>query len=138
MAFLSSAVLEFFTSISIAIMAVYFGFSFLGQLEFVPSGVPITLFSGFFCLILAPEFYQPLRDLGTYYHDRASAIGAADAIVDFLEQDYLIAQSDTKQPLEIKSAVEIAFHIRKRSHPTVNLHTESEHRYCISRSKWRR
>ena len=107
MAFLSSAVLEFFTSISIAIMAVYFGFSFLGQLEFVPSGVPITLFSGFFCLILAPEFYQPLRDLGTYYHDRASAIGAADAIVDFLEQDYLIAQSDTKQPLEIKSAVEI-------------------------------
>ena len=106
MAFLSSAVLEFFTSISIAIMAVYFGFSFLGQLEFVPSGVPITLFSGFFCLILAPEFYQPLRDLGTYYHDRASAIGAADAIVDFLEQDYLIAQSDTKQ-LEIKSAVEI-------------------------------
>ena len=107
MAFLSSAVLEFFTSISIAIMAVYFGFSFLGQLEFVPSGVPITLFSGFFCLILAPEFYQPLRDLGTYYHDRASAIGAADAIVGFLEQDYLIAQSDTKQPLEIKSAVEI-------------------------------
>ena len=107
MAFLSSAVLEFFTSISIAIMAVYFGFSFLGQLEFVPSNVPVTLFSGFFCLILAPEFYQPLRDLGTYYHDRASAIGAADAIVDFLEQDYLIAQSDTKQPLEIKSAVEI-------------------------------
>ena len=107
MAFLSSAVLEFFTSISIAIMAVYFGFSFLGQLEFVPSGIPVTLFSGFFCLILAPEFYQPLRDLGTYYHDRASAIGAADAIVDFLEQDYLIAQSDTKQPLEIKSAVEI-------------------------------
>ena len=107
MAFLSSAILEFFTSISIAIMAVYFGFSFLGQLEFVPSGIPVTLFSGFFCLILAPEFYQPLRDLGTYYHDRASAIGAADAIVDFLEQDYLIAQSDTKQPLEIKSAVEI-------------------------------
>lgn len=107
MAFLSSAVLEFFTSISIAIMAVYFGFSFLGQLEFVPSGIPVTLFSGFFCLILAPEFYQPLRDLGTYYHDRASAIGASDAIVDFLEQDYLIAQSDTKQPLEIKSAVEI-------------------------------
>ena len=80
MAFLSSAVLEFFTSISIAIMAVYFGFSFLGQLEFVPSGIPVTLFSGFFCLILAPEFYQPLRDLGTYYHDRASAIGASDAI----------------------------------------------------------
>ena len=51
----------------------------------------LTLFTGFFCLILAPEFYQPLRDLGTYYHDRAAGIGAADAIVDFLEADYLIA-----------------------------------------------
>lgn len=106
MAFLSSAVLEFFTSISIAIMAVYFGFSFLGQLDFGHYGTPITLFVGFFCLILAPEFYQPLRDLGTYYHDRASAIGAADAIVDFLEQDF-IAQSEAVLPLEIQSAVEI-------------------------------
>ncbi|TCP93523.1 ATP-binding cassette subfamily C protein CydD [Cricetibacter osteomyelitidis] len=86
MAFLSSAVLEFFTSISIAVMAVYFGFSYLGQIEFGTYGTGITLFVGFFCLILAPEFYQPLRDLGTYYHDRAAAIGAADAIVDFLEQ----------------------------------------------------
>ena len=93
MAFLSSAVLEFFTSISIALMAVYFGFSYLGQVEFGSYDTPITLFIGFFCLILAPEFYQPLRDLGTYYHDRAAGIGAADAIVDFLEEDYLIAQS---------------------------------------------
>ncbi|HBO37415.1 MAG TPA: thiol reductant ABC exporter subunit CydD, partial [Pasteurellaceae bacterium] len=107
-AFLSSAVLEFFTSISIAIMAVYFGFSFLGQIEFGAYGsTSITLFIGFFCLILAPEFYQPLRDLGTYYHDRAAAIGAADAIVDFLEQDCLILQSEQKQTLEINNAVDI-------------------------------
>lgn len=108
MAFLSSAVLEFFTSISIALMAVYFGFSYLGQIEFGTYGTPITLFIGFFCLILAPEFYQPLRDLGTYYHDRAAGIGAADAIVDFLEEDYLIAQSENKTPFEAQSAVEIS------------------------------
>lgn len=107
MAFLSSAVLEFFTSISIALMAVYFGFSYLGQIEFGTYGTPITLFIGFFCLILAPEFYQPLRDLGTYYHDRAAGIGAADAIVDFLEEDYLIAQGENKTPFEAQSAVEI-------------------------------
>jgi len=108
MAFLSSAVLEFFTSISIALMAVYFGFSYLGQVEFGSYGTPITLFIGFFCLILAPEFYQPLRDLGTYYHDRAAGIGAADAIVDFLEEDYLIAQGNSKAAFESQSAVEIS------------------------------
>ncbi|OBX07811.1 cysteine ABC transporter ATP-binding protein [Gallibacterium salpingitidis] len=91
-AFLSSSVLEFFTSISIALTAVYFGFSYLGQLNFGGYGTAVTLFAGFFCLILAPEFYQPLRDLGTYYHDKAAAIGAADTIEEFLTKDFLIAQ----------------------------------------------
>ena len=107
LAFLSSAVLEFFTSISIALMAVYFGFSYLGQIEFGTYNAPLTLFTGFFCLILAPEFYQPLRDLGTYYHDRAAGIGAADAIVDFLEADYLTVHQNEKT-ISLESAVEIS------------------------------
>ncbi|SUB46700.1 heme ABC transporter permease/ATP-binding protein CydD [Pasteurella multocida] len=107
MAFLSSAVLEFFTSISIALMAVYFGFSYLGELNFGTYDAPLTLFVGFFCLILAPEFYQPLRDLGTYYHDRAAGIGAADMIVDFLEANHTTAQSTAQQNPHIESAVEI-------------------------------
>ena len=106
LAFLSSAVLEFFTSISIALMAVYFGFSYLGQIEFGTYNAPLTLFTGFFCLILAPEFYQPLRDLGAYYHDRAAGIGAADAIVDFLESDYLTVHQNEKT-ISLESAVEI-------------------------------
>ena len=107
LAFLSSAVLEFFTSISIALMAVYFGFSYLGQIEFGTYNTPLTLFTGFFCLILAPEFYQPLRDLGAYYHDRAAGIGAADAIVDFLESDYLTVHQNEKI-ISLESAVEIS------------------------------
>ena len=107
LAFLSSAVLEFFTSISIALMAVYFGFSYLGQIEFGTYNAPLTLFTGFFCLILAPEFYQPLRDLGTYYHDRAAGIGAANAIVDFLEEDFLTVHQNEKA-LSLESAVEIS------------------------------
>lgn len=107
LAFLSSAVLEFFTSISIALMAVYFGFSYLGQIEFGTYNAPLTLFTGFFCLILAPEFYQPLRDLGTYYHDRAAGIGAADAIVDFLEEDFLTVHQNEKT-ISLESAVEIS------------------------------
>ena len=107
LAFLSSAVLEFFTSISIALMAVYFGFSYLGQIEFGTYNAPLTLFTGFFCLILAPEFYQPLRDLGAYYHDRAAGIGAADAIVNFLESDYLTVHQNEKT-ISLESAVEIS------------------------------
>ncbi|MGI2101618.1 heme ABC transporter permease/ATP-binding protein CydD [Shewanella oncorhynchi] len=100
MAFLSSAVLEFFAAVSIAVLAVYFGFSYLGHLDFgyygahanissstVPDmgGIPFSLFTGLFILILAPEFYQPLRDMGTHYHAKAQAIGAAEALITLLE-----------------------------------------------------
>ncbi|MCL1125621.1 heme ABC transporter permease/ATP-binding protein CydD [Shewanella surugensis] len=84
MAFLSSAVLEFFAAVSIAVLAVYFGFSYLGHLDFGSYGTPVTLFTGFFVLILAPEFFQPLRDLGTHYHAKAQAIGAAEALQELL------------------------------------------------------
>jgi len=83
LAFLSSAVLEFFSAISVAIVAVYFGFAFIGELNFGHYGIPISLFTGLFILVLAPEFYQPLRDLGTFYHAKAQAIGAAESIVEF-------------------------------------------------------
>lgn len=85
LAFLSSGVLEFFTSLSIALVAVYFGFSYLGELNFGSYGMTVTLFSGFLALILAPEFFQPLRDLGTFYHAKALAVGAADSLKTFLE-----------------------------------------------------
>ncbi|MGF1755510.1 cysteine/glutathione ABC transporter permease/ATP-binding protein CydD [Vibrio makurazakiensis] len=94
-AFLSSAVLEFFTSLSIAMTAVYFGFSYIGDLNFGHYGVGVTLFAGLFILILAPEFYQPLRDLGTYYHAKQQAVGAAESIVEFLETDITKVQSGT-------------------------------------------
>ncbi|QYJ86794.1 cysteine/glutathione ABC transporter permease/ATP-binding protein CydD [Shewanella mesophila] len=84
MAFLSSAVLEFFAAVSIAVLAVYFGFSFLDHLDFGHYGAGLTLFTGLFVLILAPEFYQPLRDMGTHYHAKAQAIGAAEALMELL------------------------------------------------------
>lgn len=97
MAFLSSAVLEFFAAVSIAVLAVYFGFSYLGHLDFgyygahaqlgpnANEGLPFSLFVGLFILILAPEFYQPLRDMGTHYHAKAQAVGAAQALMALLE-----------------------------------------------------
>lgn len=88
LAFLSSGVLEFFASISIAVVAVYFGFSYLGELNFGSYGTGVTLFAGFLVLILAPEFFQPLRDLGTFYHAKAQAVGAAESLVGFLETEH--------------------------------------------------
>lgn len=107
LAFLSSAVLEFFTAISIAVMAVYFGFSYLGEIHFGDYGFGISLFIGFFCLMLAPEFYQPLRELGVYYHDKAAAIAAADNIETFLSAKTL-SQMTGEQPLPNKPLTIIA------------------------------
>ena len=86
-AFLSAAVLEFFAAVSIALVAIYFGLSFLGHLEFGDYGAGFSLFSGMFVLILAPEYFQPLRDMGTHYHAKAQAIGAAEAVMNLLAHE---------------------------------------------------
>ncbi|MGU3413677.1 heme ABC transporter permease/ATP-binding protein CydD [Enterobacteriaceae bacterium C34A] len=98
LAFLSSGVLEFFTSLSIAVVAVYFGFSYLGELNFGSYGTPVTLLSGFLALILAPEFFQPLRDLGTFYHAKAQAVGAADSLKTFLEAPLAQPERGSQMP----------------------------------------
>ncbi|WP_415184742.1 ABC transporter ATP-binding protein/permease [Phaeovulum sp.] len=72
-AFLSSTVLELFAAIGVAMVAVYVGFSLLGLLGFGAWGGAISPEAGIFLLLLAPEFYQPLRDLGTAWHDKAAA-----------------------------------------------------------------
>ena len=74
-AFLSSAVLEFFAALGVAGMAVYFGLTYLGFLDV--RGAPLTLQTGFFCLLMAPEVYAPLRQFAAHYHDRAAARAAA-------------------------------------------------------------
>ncbi|MGK3129932.1 cysteine/glutathione ABC transporter permease/ATP-binding protein CydD [Pantoea sp. C8B4] len=113
LAFLSSAVLEFFASLAIAVVAVYFGFSYLGELNFGHYGTGVTLFAGFLALILAPEFFQPLRDLGTFYHAKAQAVGGADALDRFLSESPEIPASasslsvafDTPLSLEAQNLV---------------------------------
>lgn len=76
-AFLSSAVLELFAAIGVAMVAVYVGFSLLGLLNFGSYAAPLTPAAGIFLLLLAPEFYQPLRDLSAAWHDRAAALAVA-------------------------------------------------------------
>lgn len=99
-AFLSSVVLEFLSTISIAVVAVLIGFRLLyGHMHFQP---------GFFVLLLAPEFYLPLRTLGTHYHARMEAIGAAERIMAVLETP-VPDQSAAVQPLQPATAYSLRF-----------------------------
>jgi ATP-binding cassette subfamily C protein CydD len=78
-AFLSSAVLEFFAALGVAGVALYVGLSYLDMIDM--RSTPLSLQAGLFCLLLAPEVYLPLRSLAAHYHDRAHAKGAIAEIV---------------------------------------------------------
>ncbi|TMP49501.1 MULTISPECIES: thiol reductant ABC exporter subunit CydD [unclassified Pseudoalteromonas] len=94
LAFLSSTVLEFFTSVAIASLAIYIGFSLYGSIDWGPAS-SLTLFSGLAILTLAPEFFQPLRNLAAFYHDRATALGSANNLVLLLDSDACDEKSTT-------------------------------------------
>lgn len=79
-AFVSSGVLEFFSALAVALIAVYCGFNLLGLLPF-PVPEELDLARAFFVLALAPEVYQPLRRLAAAYHDRQAAEAAAPSLV---------------------------------------------------------
>ncbi|MCA1785138.1 MAG: thiol reductant ABC exporter subunit CydD [Desulfobacteraceae bacterium] len=64
MAFLSSAVLELFASLGIAVAAVYLGMGLLGYVPWARGTIPVPLSSALFILLLIPEFYMALRRLG--------------------------------------------------------------------------
>ncbi|GGF25183.1 thiol reductant ABC exporter subunit CydD [Youhaiella tibetensis] len=82
-AFLSSAVLEFFAALGVAGVALYIGLTFLDLVTL--RGTELTLQAGLFCLLLAPEVYQPLRLMAAHYHDRAAAKAAAAEIANQAE-----------------------------------------------------
>lgn len=85
LAFLSGAVLELFASLAIALVAVYLGLGLIGVLPWAQGEVPVPYQSALFILLLAPEFYAPLRQLGNDYHAKAQASAAAEALQPLLE-----------------------------------------------------
>jgi len=89
-AFLSSTVLELFSALGVAMVAVFVGFTLLGEVTFGAWGAPLTLGQGLFLLLIAPEFFQSLRQLAAAWHDRAAgfavvaeldALDAADRVM---------------------------------------------------------
>lgn len=79
-AFLSSAVLELFSALGVAMVAVYVGFHLLGTLTFGAWGGQLSLGQGLFILLLAPAFFEPLRDFSAAWHDRAAGQAAFAAL----------------------------------------------------------
>ncbi|WP_339873249.1 thiol reductant ABC exporter subunit CydD [uncultured Brevundimonas sp.] len=79
-AFVSSGVLEFFSALSVALVAVYCGFNLLHLLPF-PVPERLTLPQAFFVLAMAPEVYAPMRRLAAAYHERQAAEAAAASLV---------------------------------------------------------
>lgn len=88
-AFLSALALELLTTLSIAVVSVGMGVRLVeGLLDFR---------SAFFLLLLAPEFYLPLRTLGGYFHTSLNATAAAESIVDFLALPVDVAGGEVVQ-----------------------------------------
>ena len=84
-AFLSSSVLDFFSTLALALVAVFVGFSLLGLIGFGNWQTGIALHDGLFVLLLAPLFFSELKTLGRFYHLRAEAVGAAHGLKPVIE-----------------------------------------------------
>lgn len=75
--FISSLALELLASLSVAVVAVTIGFRLVyGQVDF---------FTALFVLILAPEAFLPVRQVGTHFHDSVDGMAAADAAFDIID-----------------------------------------------------
>lgn len=76
-AFLSGAVLEFLATLSTAIVAVEVGLRMVGG--------NISLFTGLTIIMLTPEVFKPLREVGSQFHASADGVSASQKIFDLLD-----------------------------------------------------
>ncbi|WP_074436917.1 thiol reductant ABC exporter subunit CydD [Tessaracoccus massiliensis] len=75
--FLSAFALELLASLSVAIVAVTVGFRLVyGHVDFT---------TALFVLILAPEAFLPVRQVGVHFHDSADGVAAADAAFEMID-----------------------------------------------------
>lgn len=101
-AFLNGAVLELLAALSIALVAVYLGFGLMGILPWDKGHVPVAYFGALFILLLAPEFYVPLRQLGADYHAKAEAEGAIQSLLPIIKAAQL-SKGDSVDAFKVDS-----------------------------------
>jgi ATP-binding cassette subfamily C protein CydD len=78
-AFLSSSVLDFFSTVSMALLAVFIGFSLLEEINIGFWQHGPSLGSGLFILLISPAFFAELKNLGRLYHVKAEATAGAES-----------------------------------------------------------
>lgn len=96
--FLSGFALELLASISVAIVAVSIGFRLIDG--------SLTLSVGLFVLLLAPEAYLPLRQVGVQFHAAAEGVAATDDVFAVLDEARAIEASEPV-PGVIRGATQI-------------------------------
>ncbi len=97
--FLSSLILELVATISVALVAVAIGLRLMaGHLD---------LRAALFVLVLAPEAYLPLRQLGANYHASAEGVAAAEQVFAVLEQQATPRGSSMEVPNPASSGLAI-------------------------------
>ncbi|WP_127160587.1 thiol reductant ABC exporter subunit CydD [Veillonella sp. VA137] len=103
-AFLSALVLELIGTISTAMIAVYLGVSLVyGEVEFLPA---------FFILLLAPDFYAPLRQLGAAFHTGLSGKVSLTAVQEYLTSGIEVVrtgQETLKGPMQTIEFRDVAY-----------------------------
>ncbi|MCY0942666.1 thiol reductant ABC exporter subunit CydD [Streptomyces antarcticus] len=98
-AFLSSFALELLATLSVALVAVTIGMRLVhGELD---------LYTGLVILILAPEAYLPLRQVGAQYHAAAEGLAAAEQIFEVLETSDAQPGGETALPAGAPLRIEI-------------------------------
>lgn len=80
-AFLSNSVLDFFATLSVALVAVFIGFTLLNELNV---GSDITLQQGLWILLVVPLLLSEMKKLGQIYHQKAQAESAMETIAPVL------------------------------------------------------
>lgn len=113
-AFLSALVMEIGASISMAIVAVEIGLRLLyGLMAFAPA---------LLVLLLAPEYYQPLRALGPQFHASMESAASAQRIFDILDTPLPAQHSDQLQPINPtpEQLHELTFHNVSYAYPNRN------------------
>jgi ABC-type transport system involved in cytochrome bd biosynthesis fused ATPase/permease subunit len=78
-AFLNAGILDFFSSLSIAVLAVCLGLGHLGLLN-LPGLTNLTLSESLLILVITPEFFGPFRRYAEQYHAKAEGLAAAEAM----------------------------------------------------------
>ncbi|WP_327253794.1 thiol reductant ABC exporter subunit CydD [Streptomyces sp. NBC_01244] len=90
-AFLSSFALELLATLSVALVAVTIGMRLVhGELD---------LYTGLVILVLAPEAYLPLRQVGAQYHAAAEGLAAAEEIFEVLETPVTASRGTASVPV---------------------------------------